>query len=308
MRKFNSFIISAGLVIIASIGMTACSKKTETTSDGIEYTYIKEGKVETKNGEFVVYHFVAKTGNDSVFMSSYDQPTPPYLVYNDSTEKINGMDEIFLGLKRGDSIVINSTADKIFMGGTPPFLEVDEQIQISIGVVDVLAEEVFQDYYNDLGEAYQKRQEEHAKVQLQEDIKVLEDYIAENNLSASRTESGLFYVIEEEGNGAEVEQGSTVSVNYTGYVLDGSIFDTSIENVARESNTFMEGRNYEPIEFQVGMQQVIEGWDEGLQYLRKGSKAKLLIPSTMAYGDRQVSEVIKANSVLVFDIEVTDVK
>jgi FKBP-type peptidyl-prolyl cis-trans isomerase len=233
---------------------------------------------------------------------------PPLLICN-STEKQSGIDEIFLGLKKGDSIVINSTAEKVFGAeGLPPFLTNEENVTISIGVVDVLQEEVFQDYFNDLAEANQKKQSEEAVVQLQEDIKTLEEYISENNLDATKTESGLFYVIEEEGNGPEVDEGDTVAVNYTGYVLDGTVFDTSLESVAKESNTFTEGRPYEPIEFQVGKGRVIPGWDEGLQYLKQGSKAKLLIPSTLAYGNRQASEVIKANSVLIFDVEVTDVQ
>src|SRR5690554_379991 len=300
MKKINSFILSAG-VLVASVSMVSCQKRTETTSDGIEYTYIKEGKEKPNDGEFVVYHFTAKTGSDSTFISSYDHPTPAYLQYADSVGEISGIDEIFLNLKKGDSIVINSTAEKIFGPNLPPFLTSEENVNINIGVVDVLEEQVFQDYFNDLANASQKEQTD-------KDIKLLEDYISDNNLNATKTESGLFYVIEEEGDGPEVEQGNTVAVNYTGYVLDGTVFDTSIEEVARENNTFMEGRPYEPIEFQVGAGRVIPGWDEGLQYLKKGSKAKLLIPSTLAYGDRQASEVIKANSVLVFDVEVTDVK
>src|SRR5690554_3740605 len=213
MKKANSIILSAA-ILVASVGMVACQKKTETTSDGIEYTYIKEGKEKPNNGEFVVYHFTAKTGSDSTFISSYDQPTPAYLQYNDSTEKFSGIDEIFLGLKKGDSIVVNSTAEKIFgPTGTPPFLTSDENVTISIGVVDVLEEQVFQDYFNDLAEANQKKQSELAEVQLQEDVKILEDYVSENNLDAVKTESGLFYVIEEEGNGPEVEEGNTVAVN-----------------------------------------------------------------------------------------------
>lgn len=308
MKKINSFILSSGILAV-SFGMIACEKKTLTTTDGIDYTYIEEGEEKPKNGEFVVYHFTAKTGKDSTFISSYDQPTPAYLQYNDSTEKQSGIDEIFLGLKKGDSIVINSTAEKVFgAAGLPPFLTNEENVSISIGVLDVLQEEVFQDYFNDLAEANQKKESEKAVVQLEEDIKTLEDYISENNLDATKTESGLFYVIEEEGNGPEVDEGDTVAVNYTGYVLDGTVFDTSLESVAKESNTFTEGRPYEPIEFQVGMGRVIPGWDEGLQYLKQGSKAKLLIPSTLAYGNRQASEVIKANSVLIFDVEVTDVQ
>lgn len=300
MKKINSLLLSAGM-LVASVSVMSCQKRTETTSDGIEYTFIKEGKEKPNNGEYLVYNFTAKTANDSTFLSSYDQPTPAYMQYNDSAPGIGGIDEVFVNLKKGDSVVINSAAEKVFGPNLPPFLALGQEVVLSIGVIEVLEEEVFQDYFNDLFEASQQKQTD-------TDIKIIEDYIAENNLDATRTESGLFYVIEEEGDGPEVNQGDTVGVNYTGYVLDGTVFDTSLEEVARANNKFMEGRPYEPIEFQVGMGRVIPGWDEGLQHLRKGSKAKLLIPSTLAYGSQQVSEEIKANSVLIFDVEVTDVK
>jgi FKBP-type peptidyl-prolyl cis-trans isomerase FkpA len=300
MKKINSIILSAG-ILVASVGTISCQKRTETTSDGIEYTFIKEGKEKPNNGEYVVYHFTAKTASDSTFLSSYDQPTPAYLQYNDSTPGISGIDEVFSNLKKGDSVVVKAAAEKVFGPSLPPFLALGQDVTISIGVVEILKEEVFQDYFNDLFEASQQKQTD-------ADVQIIEEYIAENNLNATKTESGLFYVIEEEGDGPEVEEGSTVGVNYTGYVLDGTVFDTSLEEVAKANNKFMEGRPYEPIEFQVGMGRVIPGWDEGLQHLRKGSKAKLLIPSTLAYGSQQVSPEIKANSVLIFDVEVTDVK
>lgn len=301
MKRTNSFILSAGM-LVASVSMVACQKKTETTSDGIEYTYIKEGKEKPKDGEFVIYHFTAKTEGDSVFLSSYDSPTPGYMQYSDSVgQDVQGIDEIFRELKKGDSIVVNATAEKIFGPNLPPFLTTEQKVHLSIGVVDVLEEEVFQDYFNDLYNASQKEQTE-------KDVKIIEDYLAENNLDATKTDSGLFYIIEKEGNGPEVEQGDNVLVNYTGYVLDGRVFDTSVEEVARENGKLTEGRPYEPIEVQVGMGSVIPGWDEGLQHMKEGSKAKLLIPSTLAYGERQVSEEIEANSVLIFDVEVTEVK
>jgi FKBP-type peptidyl-prolyl cis-trans isomerase len=83
MKKVNNLILSAG-ILAGSVGIIAC-EKTQTTSDGIEYTYIKEGKDKPKNGEFVVYHFTAKTGSDSTFISSYDQPTPAYLQFHRKT-------------------------------------------------------------------------------------------------------------------------------------------------------------------------------------------------------------------------------
>lgn len=306
MKKINNLLLGAG-IILASIAVSSC-KKTQTTSDGIEYTYVSEGKEATKDGDYVLYNFVAKTGNDSVFISSYDQPIPPYLQHQDSADAQSGIDEIFLNLKKGDSIRVMSKANKIFGANIPPFLDSAENITIEIGVVNVIEQEVFQDYYNDLMAAQQKKQEENAKKQLEEDIQTIENYISENNLSATKTESGLFYVIEKEGTGDQVEQGNTISVDYTGYVMDGTVFDTSVESRAKDSNTFTEGRDYEPISFAVGQGRVIPGWDEGLLYLKEGSVAKLLIPSPLAYGPSQRSEVIKPNSILIFDVEVTDVQ
>lgn len=306
MKKINNLIVGAG-IILASVAVSSC-KKTQTTSDGIEYTYISEGADVTSDGDYVLYNFVAKTSKDSVFISSFDQPIPPYLQHQDSADAQSGIDEIFLNLKKGDSILVSSKANKIFGPNLPPFLDSAENVTIAIGVVNVIEEEVFQDYYNDLMAAQQKKQEENAAKQLQDDVETIEKYIAENNLQATKTESGVFYVIEEEGTGAQVEQGNTVSVDYTGYVLDGTVFDTSVESRAKESNTYTEGRDYEPISFSVGQGRVIPGWDEGLLYLKKGSVAKLLIPSPLAYGPSQRSEVIKPNSILIFDVEVTDVQ
>ena len=306
MKKINNLVLGA-LVLGASSLLYSC-EKTQTTSDGIEYRYVEEGDKVTKDGEFVVYHFTAKTGSDSLFISSYDQPMPPYLQHLDTATARSGIDEIFLNLNNGDSIVITSTAEKIFTPeGVPPFMENDENVTISIGVVNVLEEEVFQDYFNDLAAENQKKLAKEAEVQLAEDIQSIEAYIAENNLSADKTESGVYYVIEEEGSGPQIEQGDEIAVNYTGYVLDGTVFDTSIESEAKEAGTYTEGRPYEPFTFNVGQGMVIPGWDEGLQLLKKGSKAKLLIPSPLAYGPSQRGAVILANSILIFDVEVTDV-
>src|SRR5690606_38661475 len=235
MKRINSILLSAGM-LVASVGVMSCQKRTETTSDGIEYTFIKEGKEKPANGEYVVYHFTAKTAADSTFLSSYDQPTPAYLQYNDdTTQGLGGIDEVFSNLKKGDSVVVKAAAEKVFGPSLPPFLALGQDVTINIGVVEILKEEVFQDYFNDLFEASQKKQTD-------KDIQIIEGYIAENNLNATKTESGLFYVIEEEGDGPEVEEGSTVGVNYTGYVLDGTVFDTSLEEVAKANNKFMEGR------------------------------------------------------------------
>ncbi|WP_143962691.1 FKBP-type peptidyl-prolyl cis-trans isomerase [Litoribacter populi] len=310
MRNIKNLILAGGILATA-VAVSSCdSGRKATTADGTEYKYIKEGSKAPNNGEYVLYHFTAENENDSTFISSYEQHAPAYLQYNDTAQAQSGIDEIFMNLKKGDSILVETTAEKMFGGfGVPPFLTAEETIRLRIGVVDVLDEAAFQDFFTAMAEEQQERQARESVEQTEADIQIIENYIAENNLQANRTESGLFYVIEEEGSGKEVNAGDMAKVHYTGYVLDGRVFDTSREDIAREQGIFNEARGgYEPIEVQVGAGRVIQGWDEGLQLLRQGSKAKLLIPSPLAYGNRQASEVITPNSVLVFDVEVTDVK
>ena len=114
-----------------------------------------------------------------------------------------------------------------------------------------------------------RKKAERAKVLLVEDGKKIEEYAAANNLDVQKTESGLYYVIEQEGTGPETTPGTTMYVNYAGYLLDGTIFDTSIQSLAEEKGIFSEDRPYEPLPVNVGMGQVIPGWDEGLLLLKK---------------------------------------
>ena len=106
------------------------------------------------------------------------------------------------------------------------------------------------------------------------------------------TASGLQYSIEKEGTGAKPTASDRVKVHYTGRLLDGKVFDSSVERG-------------EPIVFGVG--DVIKGWTEALQLMPIGSKWKLFIPADLAYGDRGASADIKPGSTLVFDVELIDI-
>lgn len=110
-----------------------------------------------------------------------------------------------------------------------------------------------------------------------------------------KTKSGLRYQITEKGSGKKATKGSVVSVHYKGQLLDGQVFDSSYQ------------RN-QPIEFALGVGQVISGWDEGIQLLNVGDKARFVIPSNLAYGSRGAGGVIPPNATLIFDIELVNVK
>ncbi|WKB81571.1 peptidylprolyl isomerase [Cellulophaga lytica] len=109
------------------------------------------------------------------------------------------------------------------------------------------------------------------------------------------TESGLRYKIIQKGNGAKAESGKTVSVHYEGSLVSGQVFDSSYK------------RN-QPIDFQLGVGQVIPGWDEGIALLQIGDKARFVIPSHLAYGSAGAGGVIPPNATLIFDVELMDVK
>jgi len=190
----------------------------------------------------------------------------------------------------------------------PAPIKEDDLIKVRLGAYDVKSEADMQAFYEEAMAKEQAKAAERAKTLLVEEAKTIEAYISKNNLKAQKTESGLYYVIEKEGTGEATTPGTTLSVNYAGYLITGALFDTSYPDLAKANNMFSEERPYEPLPVNVGMGQVIPGWDEGLMLLKKGSKAKLIIPSPLGYGESGAGALIPANSILVFDVEVTDSK
>ncbi|MBK6265879.1 FKBP-type peptidyl-prolyl cis-trans isomerase [Marivirga sp. S37H4] len=143
--------------------------------------------------------------------------------------------------------------------------------------------------------------------QLAKDIQIIQNYLEDNNLEAERHFSDLFYIIDHEGDGDLPNRGQELSVNYVGKYLDGRVFDTSVDSVAREAGIFSETRVYEPIKFQLGAGQVILGWEIGLALLKEGSVATFIIPSGLAYGPEGKGP-IPPNTVLLFEVELVDIK
>lgn len=116
-----------------------------------------------------------------------------------------------------------------------------------------------------------------------------------SGLVKKTTPSGLSYYIIKQGTGTKAEAGKNVSVHYSGYLENGKMFDSSVE---RE----------QPFNFELGKGKVIKGWDEGIALLNVGSKARFIIPPDLGYGANGFPPVIPANSTLIFDVELLDVK
>ena len=119
--------------------------------------------------------------------------------------------------------------------------------------------------------------------------KEITDYIAKNNLNAQKSDTGLYYVIDEPGTGEQPSITSNVTVAYKGYFTSGKIFDQNKP----------EGINF-------NLQQVIKGWTEGIQYFKEGGSGILLVPSHLGYGSNG-RPGIPGGAVLVFDVKLITV-
>lgn len=145
------------------------------------------------------------------------------------------------------------------------------------------AQKMIQDYLNDL----QKKAEETAKA-------AGKQFLDENkkNANVRETTSGLQYVVEKEGEGAQPKPEDEVTVHYTGRLLDGTVFDSSVNR--GEPATFPLNR-------------VIPGWTEGVQLMKEGAKYTFFIPSDLAYGPQGIPGAIPPHSTLIFDVELIKV-
>jgi len=131
-----------------------------------------------------------------------------------------------------------------------------------------------------------KNQEEQAKI----DDEIISTYLSKNNITAIKSESGLYYSFDEEGDQKrKPTSNSQVKVAYKGYLSNNEVFDES---------------NSDGIVF--GLNQVIEGWTEGITYFGEGGSGKLFIPSSLGYGNKATGS-IPANSVLIFEIHLIEV-
>lgn len=318
-RNFLSLALAAGV-----LGLASCNKGGDfsKTKSGIEYKVFKsngksydarevgaDGDATYKDriGKIMALHVEYRTAKDSVLFNSRKQQMGfPVRVPLDSVrkEQRGGLEEAISLLQPGDSAVFRFNVDTIFAKSfrqpVPPFMQKAGKTMTMYVKVDKVQtrDEAMADVQKMQVEQAQKMKV-HAKQQLKSDDVKLQEYIKKNNLQAQRDTSGVYYVVTSPGTGPKPKVGQIVAVKYTGKLLEnGKVFDTS----EKAPN------NGKPIEFPIGVGQVIPGWDKAIPMLNKGSKAVLLIPSSLAYGQRGAGADIPADAILRFDVELVDIK
>lgn len=292
-----------GYIIIALV-LAACGSNTFETEAGTPVTYLRKGNGEAPVDSLVSMFRIKYTTEEGEVMMDADEPMPLKIDPNNDLDQ-GELFNVLTQLTTGDSVKFALTAselfEKTFRAPRPDSIAAESKIQFQICYVDQLTEE---GYY----EMVAQKAKEAAAKQIIIDNEILDNYLAENGIDAQKTESGLRYVILEEGDGPKPEVGQKVSVDYTGWVLNGGYFDSSNKDVAMEKGLYDERREpYQPYTFPIGQGQVIKGWDEGIALLKEGTKARLYIPSPLGYGSRDRSPIIRANSILVFDVELVEV-
>lgn len=290
---------------VAALGFASCNSGFKKSDGGLLYNIHedKEG-ANIKAGDFVVMNLIVKNDADSVLNNSYDQGMPVITAVPQPQYKGDVVNGILL-LSQGDSATIRVNVDSAKAGNHMPKDFKGKYLTYQVKVEKVVAkgklsDQVFQGRVAELFKA------ETAKMEKAEPVKI-QKYLDENSLKPTKTASGLYYVITKEGSGPKIGKGDSAVVNYTGKLINGKVFDTSIKEVAQKNKgVYNAMRPYKPIRIAVGVGSVIPGWDEGLQLLNKGSKATFVIPSKLAYG-QQGAGPIPPYTPIVFEVELIDI-
>lgn len=257
------------------------------TESGLNYLFLKDvsGRSATL-GDIIKINFKMMTSTDSILRDTWKEPNPAISQAQPPVFK-GSPEEAFLMMSAGDSAVFLVSADSLFEKAIrqpmPPFIEKGSFLKFLIKMEEVQSMEEFQ---------AMKANEYEASLAVED--ATIQEYLHSNSLMGAKQPSGLYYVQLTPGTGAKAEVGQTASVHYTGKLLSGKEFDSS--------------RTRGPFEFGIGRGQVIQGWDQGVLLMSVGEKGILILPSALGYGPRGAGSGIPPNSILIFEIELLELK
>jgi FKBP-type peptidyl-prolyl cis-trans isomerase FkpA len=278
-KVFNTIL---GVCITGSLLLSCDQFKVKTDALGSKYQIheSKNGK-KIKDGDIVSFQLVIKDGSDTTYRNTYKEGKPFQMIAQKGGFKGSFENAIF-NFAEGDSATVFVPADSLFTKNQqplPPSVTKGSDMRFIIKITKVQSRENYQHGINE------KRNNE---------TKMMEDFVKKNQPNATKTQFGIYRVVLKEGSGATAKKGQTVTVHYTGKLMNGNTFDSSI------------GRD--PIAVTLGTGSVIPGWEQALELMKKGEKAWVFIPSSLAYGEQGAGGVIDPYTPLVFEIEIIDIK
>jgi len=266
MKKTIILII---IVTLVSINLFSVPKGEEMnytkTDSGLEYVITENGDgVQATAGSRVKVHYTGKLEDGTEFDSSLDRGEP-FAFELGAGMVIKGWDEGIALMHVGDKAVLKIPSNLGYgERGAGAMIPPNATLIFEVELLEI-----------------------------KPPVKI-EEFDIEGKVK-SKTESGLEYILVKEGNGIKAAAGNTVNVHYTGYLEDGTVFDSSL-------------KRDQPFSFVLGMGRVIKGWDEGIALMKVGDKVRLIIPADLGYGERGAGGIIPPNATLIFDVELLEVK
>jgi FKBP-type peptidyl-prolyl cis-trans isomerase FkpA len=272
--------------------LVACNADYKKTKDGMAYKVFSRGKgAAYKHGQFLKVYYSSRLG-DSLLQSNFGK-VPAYGMFDTSVHNAYEFVDFLGEMKVGDSAVYSRSVDTLVKRGVMQYNNVLEKGSVLSGSIVVLAS-------FESEQAVRADQEKELELEKQREVAALEQLLKSKNIKpTAKTAGGVFVIITQDGTGAKADSGTRVTVNYTGRLKNGVVFDSNLDSSFQ---------HVQPLQFQVGTRSVIAGWDEGIQYFKAGSRGQLYVPAMMAYGLQSQGEKLPAFSDLVFDIEVTKVE
>ncbi len=315
MHKKNAFLLAACFITLFAAAQTTkpvaapAGKRVYNftpINPKLQYVFIenKPTTAHPQEGDDVMMNMIALSNNRIMYNSGQlNKGKPGAFSLTKPAFKGDIMEAIVL-MTPGDSIICMVDAQSMFEYSKkkmPDYIKPGDKIQYNIRLVSIIPKEQLQ---KEREAAMQKAMQEQPPVQNADD-EALKAYFSSKNINPIKTLSGLYYTIQQEGSGPQAKAGDLVTLNYRGNLLDGTVFDSNLDSA------FM---HVQPLTFVLGTGRVIKGWEEGISYLKAGSKATFYIPSSLAYGSQSRPgsaanpKGIPANAVLIFDVELVAAK
>ena len=283
--------------------------------NGVLYKFFEQDKSlsKPKVGDKLRVSLNYLNNKDSVLFDSSDPKInqgKKYIEFELGPSSFKGsFEEALMMMSIGDSASFQLSADSVFiktffMKEIPRYIEKGSLLTFNVKLYEILSSDNFSMMRN-LNDEINKLTAELA--QLKEQM-AINDYIKTNNIKQKPTATGLYYIPVVKGNTTKVQKGDTIKVNYIGRLLDGKVFDTNIEAVAKKDSIYSEKGQYKPFDLPFGTGNVIPGWDQGIELMTVGSKSKFIIPSNLAYGEKGLGKAIPPFAPLLFEVELISIK
>ncbi|MBQ0016832.1 MAG: FKBP-type peptidyl-prolyl cis-trans isomerase [Bacteroidales bacterium] len=296
------------LLVVCSVLFAACHKSDikgfKKTKSGLHYRFEKhdKGGNDYHVGDIVIGTLLVRLNNDTLFNAA----TPDRVMrITDSVYHDINISEGLLMMHVGDKATFAIFADSLAKYFTPK--QMPPQYKAGNGQIFFYEIEAIDRVTIEEQEQEQAIFTANMEALRNAEPDSIQSYVTRNGITVAPNEDGLYIIVKRRGAGNKVALGKTVQINYTGKLLDGKIFDSNIESVAREADIYDAQRTYEPMKYEVGKQSLIQGWDKGVDGLPAGSSVTILMPSRMAYGAQGAGNAIPPYSPLVFDIDIVSV-